>query len=44
MEWEVTCPNCGKFVQIQKTEPVLCPQCGIADIDTINLELPGWEE
>jgi Zn finger protein HypA/HybF involved in hydrogenase expression len=32
--WEVKCPKCGTFDQIQKGEPVLCPQCGSPDIDT----------
>jgi hypothetical protein len=33
-EWEVDCPNCGKFIAIQKGEPVLCPKCMSATIDT----------
>lgn len=35
-EWQVSCPNCGDFVQIQKEEPVLCPQCFCPDIETEN--------
>lgn len=38
MEWEVNCPKCGVFVQIQKLEPVLCPMCLCSDIDVVQLE------
>jgi rubrerythrin len=34
IEWEIECPKCGTFTQIQKSEPVLCPQCLCPDIDT----------
>lgn len=33
-EWRVDCPNCGQFTQIQKSDPVLCPQCQSPDIET----------
>ena len=33
-EWDVTCPNCGIFTQIQKGDPTICPKCGEVDIDT----------
>lgn len=33
-EWEVSCPNCGDFVQIQKSDPVICPKCQSTEIET----------
>lgn len=36
-DWQVDCPNCGIFIQIQKVEPTICPRCGEPDIDTFNL-------
>lgn len=33
-EWEVQCPDCGTFTQIQKGDPVLCSKCGTSEIDT----------
>jgi len=36
-DWQVDCPNCGVFIQIQKTDPTICPRCGEPDIDTFNL-------
>lgn len=36
-DWQVDCPNCGVFTQIQKAEPATCPKCGELDIDTLNL-------
>lgn len=32
--WEVDCPNCGKFTAVQKGDPVICPKCQSAEIDT----------
>lgn len=34
MDWQVECRNCGNFTAISKSEPVLCPQCDLPDIDT----------
>lgn len=34
MEWEVNCPKCGVFIQVQKGDPTICPKCGEPDIDT----------
>ena len=34
IEWEIDCEKCGVFTQEQKSEPVLCPQCGSSDIET----------
>ena len=34
MEWEVDCPKCGVFIQIQKGDPAICPRCGETNIDT----------
>ena len=36
-DWQVDCPHCGVFIQIQKTEPTICPHCQEPDIDTFNL-------
>jgi ssDNA-binding Zn-finger/Zn-ribbon topoisomerase 1 len=36
-DWQVDCPACGVFTQIQKTDPTICPRCGEPDIDTFNL-------
>ena len=36
-DWQVDCPACGVFTQIQKTDPTICPKCGKPDIDTLNL-------
>lgn len=33
-EWLVDCPTCGKFIQVQKTDPAVCPKCQCPDIDT----------
>ena len=33
-EWEVDCDVCGKFNQIQKTDPAICPRCGSPEIET----------
>ena len=33
-EWLVSCPNCGDFGQIQKSDPVLCPICQSPNIET----------
>lgn len=33
-EWEVDCDVCGKFTQIQKTDPAVCPRCGSPEIET----------
>lgn len=38
MDWEVNCPHCGVFVQVQKGEPVTCPQCDSPDIDTTPID------
>jgi phage terminase large subunit GpA-like protein len=32
--WQVFCPHCGEFTQLQIHEPVLCPKCERLDIDT----------
>lgn len=37
MEFEVDCPHCGRFVQVQKSDPVLCPKCQSPEIDTIYI-------
>lgn len=34
IEWEIDCPNCGTLIQVQKSDPVLCPQCKSPDIET----------
>jgi Zn finger protein HypA/HybF involved in hydrogenase expression len=36
-EWEVECPECGTFTVIQKSDPVLCPNCLSTEIDTTPL-------
>ena len=33
-EWLVECPNCGDFIQLQRTDPAICPKCLSPDIDT----------
>jgi rubrerythrin len=33
-EWAVSCPDCGDFVQIQKTDPAVCPKCQNPNIET----------
>ena len=38
MEFNVSCPECGNFVQIQKGDPVCCPKCGEVDIDTSPMD------
>ena len=37
-EWEVSCPTCGDFVQIQKSDPVCCPKCQDPNIETKNVQ------
>lgn len=34
MEWIVSCDRCGNFSTYQKGEPLSCPLCGEADINT----------
>jgi len=38
VEFNVSCPECGNFVQIQKGDPVVCPKCGEVDIDTSPMD------
>jgi Zn finger protein HypA/HybF involved in hydrogenase expression len=33
-EWLVDCPRCGRFIQVQKADPTICPRCHETDIDT----------
>lgn len=44
MEFNVSCPECGNFVQIQKGDPVVCPKCGEVDIDTSPMDFGVWQE
>ncbi len=37
MEWQVECENCGQFVQVQKSDPAVCPKCESPNIDTTPL-------
>lgn len=34
IEWEIECPNCGTFIQVQKNNPVICSKCHCPDIET----------
>ncbi|MBE3144549.1 MAG: hypothetical protein IMZ61_11590 [Planctomycetes bacterium] len=36
-EWIVDCPTCGEFIQVQRTEPTICPKCQEPDINTKSL-------
>jgi Zn finger protein HypA/HybF involved in hydrogenase expression len=33
-EWEIDCPDCGIFTQVQKGDPTICPKCHNPNINT----------